>query len=502
MYDLTLKIAQPWRRTIPTAPALFVAINDASLAGPELTALPRPLFQPIWARLIDALIEAGARRVAFDMVFAYAGADFRIGSYTLPDYDQSLISSLARGRDRIVLGRFPSVAPATPFVRALGASRIGVLDLQLESDGRVRSTAPITRLADGRIALGFAALGAGLSIRQASSLERILITPDAPLGDTPTYSLASLLACLSSPEGIRQVREAVADRIVVIGTAVLGEDEHRGPTRFMGHPMRTPPSHGCAPQTGLFERPEPENGPGALLQIAAIQSAASERPVTLAATWLRLIAGAGLALLFAVMAFQEESALTIGERDAVPTSRVLGPAGSIGLPSDWSGPALLGLLICAAAFVLADVWLPMGYPIVATNAGVCDHRGLAIGPPPDLLQAFVPHRRPLFAPREAGHARPQRVRRSLRWPGTGSLDPVGGPGGIYRIFQPARSHRIGGCRCSQSVFHAHARGHRPPPRLQRQVSRRCRAGVLERPVRRARPCLQGAGRPPRKSSAK
>jgi class 3 adenylate cyclase len=367
LYDLTLKLAQPWRRTIPTAPALFVAIDDASLASPELAALPRPLFQPIWARLIDALLEAGARRVAFDMVFAYAGADFRIGSYTLSDYDQSLISSLARGRDRIVLGRFPSVAPAPPFARALGASRVGVLDLQLESDGRVRSTAPITWLADGRIALGFAALGAGLSIRQASSRERILITPHAQLGDTPTYSLANLLACLSSADGLHQVREAVTDRIVVIGTAVLGEDEHRGPTRFMGDPTRTPSDPGCAPQTGLFERPEPENGPGALLQIAAIQSAASERPVTLADTWLRLLAGACLALLFAVMAFQEESALTIGERDVAPTSRVLVQlvrSVSIGL----LGPALLGLLICTAAFILADVWLPMGYPIVATNA--------------------------------------------------------------------------------------------------------------------------------------
>ncbi|MGC1983611.1 MAG: hypothetical protein WA711_23185, partial [Pseudolabrys sp.] len=42
-------------------------------------------------------------------------------------------------------------------------------NLQLESDGRVRSTGPLARLPDGRIALGFAALGAGWSVRQASS---------------------------------------------------------------------------------------------------------------------------------------------------------------------------------------------------------------------------------------------------------------------------------------------------------------------------------------------
>ena len=67
LFDLTLKVAQPWRRNIPTMPAVFVAIDDESLSDPELAALPRALFQPVWARLIDGLLEAGARRIAFDV---------------------------------------------------------------------------------------------------------------------------------------------------------------------------------------------------------------------------------------------------------------------------------------------------------------------------------------------------------------------------------------------------------------------------------------------------
>ena len=63
LYDLTLKMAQPWRRHLPAAPVVLVAIDDASLAGPELAALPRALLQPVWARLIDGLLAAGARRV-------------------------------------------------------------------------------------------------------------------------------------------------------------------------------------------------------------------------------------------------------------------------------------------------------------------------------------------------------------------------------------------------------------------------------------------------------
>ena len=365
LFDLTLKVAQPWRRNIPTMPAVFVAIDDESLSDPELAALPRALFQPVWARLIDGLLEAGARRIAFDVVFAYAGADFQVGSFTLPDYDRSLIDSLQRARDRIVLGRFPSVPPALPFVKAAGASRVGVLDLQLESDGRVRSAAPLIRLADGRIALGFAALGAGLSIRQVSAAQRVLITPSAPITDTPAYSLARLLACLSSEEGAEQVRRFIEGRIVVVGTAVLGEDEHRGPTRFLGEGSFAPSKERCAPHSGLFQGPNTGSAPGALMQIAAIQSAASERPVTLAPTWLRLIAGAGLTLLFALMAFRDESALALGERDISPTSVLfvqLARSVAFGLV----GPIFFGCLFSSIAFIFADIWLPMGYPILVT----------------------------------------------------------------------------------------------------------------------------------------
>ena len=106
LYDLTLRVSQPWRRHIPAVPVVLVAVDDASLASPELASVPRALFQPIWARLIDGLLDAGARRIAFDVVFAYAGSDFKVGAYSLPGYDRSLIDSLNRGRDRILPGAF------------------------------------------------------------------------------------------------------------------------------------------------------------------------------------------------------------------------------------------------------------------------------------------------------------------------------------------------------------------------------------------------------------
>jgi adenylate cyclase len=374
-FDLTLRLSQSWRRNIPAVPAVFVAIDEASLSAPALAALPRALYQPIWGRLIDGLFWAGARRVAFDVVFAYAGADFEAGQFRLPGYDQSLIDSLERSRDRIVLGRFPDFPPAPAFVTAVGRSRVGVLDLQLESDGRVRSAAALVRLPDGRIAMSFAALGAGLSVDQASSNQRLLITPTAPLADTPTYSLSTLLDCLASTEGAAHVRDAIQGRIVVVGTALLGEDEHRGPTRFLGYASPTSWSEPCAPRSGLFNRSEPENGPGALVQIAAIQSAASDRAVTLAPAWLRAIGGAGLAFLFAIIAGRDEIALTIGEHDVSTRPEMLRQlirSVVIGM----AGPSLLGECAVAACFVSGDLWLPLGYPIIVANIAFASIVGL------------------------------------------------------------------------------------------------------------------------------
>jgi class 3 adenylate cyclase len=151
-----------------------------------------------------------------------------------------------------------------------------------------------------------------------------------------------------------------------VGTAVTGEDEHRGPTQFMGRAPHVAPGDRCAPHNGLIQRSRPDEAPGALLQLAAIQSAASERPVTLAPTWLRVAAAIALAFVFIAIALRDESALTVGEHDVAQRTVVVAQlvrSLAIGL----AGPALIGGIASAAAFSVSDLWLPMGYPILATN---------------------------------------------------------------------------------------------------------------------------------------
>ena len=107
------------------------------------------------------------------------------------------------------------------------------------------------------------------------------------------------------------MRQALAGRIVVCRYRRGREDEHRGPTRFMG---QLAAAWGRRRQLGrslrAAARADPAgragNVPGALLQIAAIQAAASGRPASLAARWLRFSAAAMLALVFAAFALGRE----------------------------------------------------------------------------------------------------------------------------------------------------------------------------------------------------
>ena len=375
LYDMTLRVAQPFRRPIPEAPVLFVAIDEATLARPEFAALPRALFQPIFAHLIDGLIQNGAHLIAFDVVLAYQGADFHVESFALPDYDGPLLARLRENRDRIVLGRFPTEPVAPAFLKAAGPSRIGILDLQIESDGRVRSTGTFARLPDGRIAFGFAALAAGLGVEAAASRPRLMITPTAPLEETPTFRLGPLLDCFASGQQQSALKEAIEGRIVVIGTAVLGEDEHRGPTRFLAPSTNKPAGGPCTAQEEAPIDPQAESVAGALLQLAAIQSATSSRPVLLAGVSLRALAGACLALLFALAAIQDESPLIMSERDVSPrTVRFWHLARST--LSGLMGPFVVAGVLSALAFILADLWLPMGYPAAASSLAFVTILGL------------------------------------------------------------------------------------------------------------------------------
>ena len=96
----------------------------------------------------------------------------------------------------------------------------------------------------------------------------------------PSFVLSALLlACLASTAGVDQVRKAVEGRIVVVGTTVLGEDEHRGPARFLGRTADTSSGDRCAPQPSLLERRQGDPVPGVLLQMRRSSPAMRSRVI-------------------------------------------------------------------------------------------------------------------------------------------------------------------------------------------------------------------------------
>jgi adenylate cyclase len=368
LYDVTLAAAQPWRRNAANASAIFVAVDDATLARPELSTVPRALFQPAWARLIDGLLDAGAQKIAFDFVLAYAGSDFRVDAYELPHYDDAFIAALRRGRGRIIVGRFPHLLPAPAYADAVGRAGIGVLDLNVESDGVVRSVNSVMQLPSMRFAFSVSALLAAETDASALVGQRLLIAPATPLTEVPRYSLGALLACLASADGRQTVRRAVEGRVVMIGTALAGEDEHRAPTRFFPTPTQARGSgDACDPGGAADAQREQTLTPGALLQLDASRHAGADDRLSLAPVWSRALAGAVLTAILAMTAFWEESALTLAERNVRSASNIfmqLSRSMILGV----AGPCALGLVFCVGSLLWFARWSPMGYPILLAGA--------------------------------------------------------------------------------------------------------------------------------------
>lgn len=366
LYDLALGVAARMDGSAPAQAVAFVAVDDESLRSGPLAKVPRALFQPFWAELVEGLVEAGARKVAFDIVFAYAGNDFEVGSFRIPDYDRSLVEVLARTRGRVVLGRYPSVAPAPAFSRAAGSRQVAVLDIRPESDGRVRSVASLLQTSDGRAAFGFAALAADLRQDQILSTERLFVAPTRMLADIPTYRIGPLLPCLRSEAGREEIAKVVRGRVVVIGSALPGEDEHRGPTRFVPTSAAQEAAGPCAPERADGPSHEGEPAPGALLHAAAIEGALGPHPLRPGAEWMLALAGAVLAGGFSALVLTTKAPLqTIGRSTLAARRRLHAIAGMAALAL--VGPLVVGGIATVASFVLARVWLPLGGPIVLAS---------------------------------------------------------------------------------------------------------------------------------------
>ena len=75
LLDLLVKareLALPSRLGTKASEVVVIALDKRSLMEPEIAVYPRTLLAPIWASVMDAAFNAGARAVGFDILFSYS----------------------------------------------------------------------------------------------------------------------------------------------------------------------------------------------------------------------------------------------------------------------------------------------------------------------------------------------------------------------------------------------------------------------------------------------
>jgi len=229
----------PTHETPSMAPVAVIALDARSLNEPELAPYPRAFLAPVWSTILEATVEAGARAVGFDLLFAYSANRF------VPNFDAPFIAALSRHRSQVVLARSATTLPAHSFLAALryDEGSLGLAEIAADPDGRYRRmAASLETLQDGALPTLASAL---LHRAKGSPMPtELVLTPHQHLERIPTYAVVDVLRCAKqAPQALSQV---FAGKIILIGSTLPEEDRRVSSGRFLP-PMQTdaPPLHPC-----------------------------------------------------------------------------------------------------------------------------------------------------------------------------------------------------------------------------------------------------------------
>ncbi len=278
LYDIAIAIA-PFRPPPAPSRVVVIAIDERSLASESLASTPRVFLGPRYAELIDGLFQGGATAVGFDIIFSYTATRFPAIE---PGYDDALLASLEKYRDRVVLARTATTTVAQPFVAAVfdpvrDAGRdeplaIAYSELVPSEDGVQRWIYSHYDAADG---VRLPTLAARLSeiAGGPGNASPFLLEPTAPLESVPTYAIADVLGCIQSNPAA--VRAAFADKVVLIGSNLAEEDRKRAPDRFLKWPSIASvrgDGFGCGLAPLGPSAPDSDSVPGVHIHAAAVGS--------------------------------------------------------------------------------------------------------------------------------------------------------------------------------------------------------------------------------------
>ena len=275
-YDLSLAM-QPARPGNGGEPVAVIAIDRGSLASHELSATPRVLFAPFWAKLIDGLVKGGVKAIGFDIIFSYSANRFPALD---PQYDRGFYDVLALHHRQLVLARSAGLPVAAPVEAAVydlteDAGReepaaIAFAELSPDSDGVQRRVAPNLSSRGGHLLPTISA--ALLSRADAPSMpDPLLLAPSAPLEAIPTYRLIDVLRCLDQRPAT--IAETFSGKVVLVGSTIPEEDRKRTPDRLM-RPVRVAPVEGKGCTLARLGASHAEGGttPGVFVHAGAVEA--------------------------------------------------------------------------------------------------------------------------------------------------------------------------------------------------------------------------------------
>lgn len=247
------------------SPTVVVAIDEETHRRPPFANVPTALWTHDIAPVLDAIVDAGAKVVGFDVIFPNSAEEIfsRMAEKVGSGWDRDFLIALHKAAKpgKLLLGKVQhSEAPIAPYRAqsfAVGNQQnIRSNNLLADSDGRIRriplffesleanggtrreTSMPLElaaraadirpeALADGGVALG--------SWRIPGSAGNAFLANFDAGSDIPTFSLADLYACAEKGE-TEFFRRHFAGKVVLVGAVLDLEDRKLTSKRFIAAP--------------------------------------------------------------------------------------------------------------------------------------------------------------------------------------------------------------------------------------------------------------------------
>ena len=355
-----------------SAPVAIIAIDEETHETPPFKGSPTLTWTTEIGRVLDAVIDGGAKVVGFDIVFptSIEQSEIRFGDDLIGGrmrgFDRSFLRSLAKGSTagKVVLGEVlrgnGSIRPSPGQRIAVGQKNIRPLNVYLDPDDVVRRV-PLTFSGDTR---QIPSMALELSSRVLNAepvraddgsvtLAGYLIPSAVPntltlnfeggADDIQTFSLADLRACVES-NNTDFFRRAFAGKAVLFGTLLDPEDRKLTSKRFAtglegsrAPRCALPPAQ---PAAGQFKR---SSIAGVYIHATAVRNLIDRDAVVEPGR----LATALIAIAFAALAALAARMLAPGAAAAI----------YLGMVAIWTG--------CATLAFTRSLALPLGEPFLA-----------------------------------------------------------------------------------------------------------------------------------------